>query len=145
MKKIIKYLPIFIPLLLGTLVGIIIPSNNYSIINKPRLSPPGIIFPIVWSILYLLMGISYFLVNKNKKNRNIFYLQLIINLLWSPIFFSFKLYFISTLWIILLIILVIDMINIFYKDNKISGYLNIFYLIWLIFAFYLCFGVYILN
>ena len=64
MKKIIKYLPIFIPLLLGTLVGIIIPSNNYSIINKPPLSPPGIIFPIVWSILYLLMGISYFLVNK---------------------------------------------------------------------------------
>lgn len=145
MKKIIKYLPIFIPLLLGTLVGIIIPSNNYSIINKPPLSPPGIIFPIVWSILYLLMGVSYFLVNKNKKNRNIFYLQLIINLLWSSIFFSFKLYFISTLWIILLIILVIDMINIFYKDNKISGYLNIFYLIWLIFAFYLCFGVYILN
>ena len=145
MKKIIKYLPIFIPLLLGTLVGIIIPSNNYSIINKPPRSPPGIIFPIVWSLLYLLMGISYFLVNKNKKNRNIFYLQLIINLLWSSIFFSFKLYFISTLWIILLIILVIDMINIFYKDNKISGYLNIFYLIWLIFAFYLCFGVYILN
>lgn len=145
MKYVKKYLPIFIPIILGTIVSFIIKTDNYNIINKPVLSPPKIIFPIVWSILYLIMGYSYYKTSKDKEETKIYYLQLIINLTWSIIFFNFKLYFLAIIWIMLIIYLVIKMIKLFYNDNKLSAYLNIPYLIWLIFAFYLTIMVYLLN
>ena len=142
MKKLIKN--ILIPTFLGGLVGIIInPFMNYQNITKPPLSPPGITFPIVWTILYIIMGYSFY--KQNEQNKTIYYTQLIVNLLWSIFFFIFKWYLFSSLWIILLIILVIIMIKNFYQENKISGLLNIPYLIWLFFALYLSFGVYFLN
>lgn len=145
MKYVKKYLPIFIPIILGTIVSFIIKTDNYNIINKPVLSPPKIVFPIVWSIIYLIMGYSYYKTSKDKEETKIYYLQLIINLTWSIIFFNFKLYFLAIIWIMLLIYLVIKMIKLFYNDNKLSAYLNIPYLIWLIFAFYLTIMVYLLN
>lgn len=145
MKKIIKYVPIFVPLIIGTIIGFISNVNNYSIMNKPSFSPPSIVFPIVWSILYLLLGISYYLTKKTKEINKIYYLNLILNYIWPILFFNFKLYLLSVAILLLLIITVIEMIITFYKDNKISGYLNIPYLIWLLFAFYLNIGVYILN
>ncbi len=142
MKKLIKN--ILIPTFLGGLVGIIInPFMNYQNITKPPLSPPGIIFPVVWTILYIIMGYSFY--KQNEQNKTIYYTQLIVNLLWSIFFFIFKWYLFSSLWIILLIILVIIMIKNFYQENKISGLLNIPYLIWLFFALHLSFGVYFLN
>lgn len=142
MKKLIKN--ILIPTFLGGLVGIIInPFMNYQNITKPPLSPPGITFPIVWTILYIIMGYSFY--KQNEQNKTIYYTQLIVNLLWSIFFFIFKWYLFSSLWIILLIILVIIMIKNFYQENKISGLLNIPYLIWLFFALYLSFGIYFLN
>jgi len=115
----------------------------------PPLAPPGFIFPIVWAILYLLMGISYYLYKKNNKvfsNTDlIYYIQLIVNLLWTIIFFVFELKFFSIIWIILLLILVIYLIVLFFKDNKISAYLNIPYLIWITFATYLTISIYLLN
>lgn len=142
MKKLIKN--ILIPTFLGGLVGIIInPFMNYQNITKPPLSPPGIIFPVVWTILYIIMGYSFY--KQNEQNKTIYYTQLIVNLLWSIFFFIFKWYLFSSLWIILLIILVIIMIKNFYQENKISGLLNIPYLIWLFFALYLSFGIFILN
>lgn len=142
MKKLIKN--ILIPTFLGGLVGIIInPFMNYQNITKPPLSPPGITFPVVWTILYIIMGYSFY--KQNEQNKTIYYTQLIVNLLWSIFFFIFKWYLFSSLWIILLIILVIIMIKNFYQENKISGLLNIPYLIWLFFALYLSFGVYFLN
>lgn len=142
MKKLIKN--ILIPTFLGGLVGIIInPFMNYQNITKPPLSPPGITFPVVWTILYIIMGYSFY--KQNEQNKTIYYTQLIVNLLWSIFFFIFKWYLFSSLWIILLIILVIIMIKNFYQKNKISGLLNIPYLIWLFFALYLSFGVYFLN
>lgn len=142
MKKLIKN--ILIPTFLGGLVGIIInPFMNYQNITKPPLSPPGITFPIVWTILYIIMGYSFY--KQNEQNKTIYYTQLIVNLLWSIFFFIFKWYLFSSLWIILLIILVIIMIKNFYQKNKISGLLNIPYLIWLFFALYLSLGVYFLN
>lgn len=142
MKNLIKN--ILIPVIMGTIVGLIInPFMNYQNLNKPPLSPPGIIFPIVWTILYIIMGYSFH--NQNEQNKIIYYTQLIVNGLWSIFFFVFKWYLFSLLWIILLIILVIIMIKKFYKVNKLSGLLNIPYLIWLIFAAYLLFGVYLLN
>lgn len=142
MKKLIKN--ILIPVIMGGIVGLIIsPFMNYNNLNKPSLSPPGIVFPIVWTILYIIMGYSFY--KQNEQNKTIYYTQLIVNGLWSIIFFIFKWYLISTIWIILLIILVTIMIYKFYKENKIAGLINIPYLIWLFFALYLSFGVYLLN
>ncbi len=142
MKKLLK--DIALPLIIGIIISLIInPFMNYQDLYKPKLAPPGIIFPIVWTVLYILIGISFYLQKNN--NKYIYYTNLIINNLWPIIFFVFKLYLLSFIWIILLIIIVIIMINNFYKINKISTYLNIPYLIWLIFACYLSFEIYLLN
>lgn len=141
---------IFLPSIIGFIVGITIsPYINYNTLNKPPLSPPGILFPIIWSVIYILMGISYFLFRKkyncDKRVPTIYYLQLFVNALWSIIFFIWKLRFISIIWILLLDILVILLIFYFFKKNKISAYLNLIYLCWILFASYLTIGIYILN
>jgi tryptophan-rich sensory protein len=121
---------------------------DYNSILKPPLAPPGYIFPIVWTIIYLLMGISYFLYKKKDNEyltNTIYYLQLIINILWSIIFFIWKLRLIAILWILLLDILVLYLYNLYLKNNKISAYLLIPYILWLILATYLAIGIYILN
>lgn len=154
MKKInIKELLFYvgITLLIGSLPSFFIKiGKTYKSLNKPPLSPPGIIFPIVWTILFILMGISIYLVVKsnsqNKKEaRLIYFIQLIVNACWTPIFFGLEEFFLALLWIIMLILLVVVMIILFYKINKKSAYLNIPYLMWLLFACYLTFGVFILN
>lgn len=151
MNKFIIYLKnIVIALVVGGIIGFIISSFiDYNELIKPPLAPPGYIFGIVWSILYILMGISYSILEINNnldvKTKKIYYIQLFINALWSIIFFVLKLRFISIAWIILLIIFIIQMIKLFYSKNKISSYLQIPYLIWTIFATYLNIGVYILN
>lgn len=143
--KIKKYFVIFVPIILGSIVGLIVDTTSYSMVNKPSVSPPGVVFPIVWSILYLIMGYSYYKSNRDDGTKKVYYAQLIVNLLWSFWFFSFKLYLFSSLWILLLIVLVIDTIVRFYQDKKILGYINLPYLVWLIFAFYLSISVYLLN
>ena len=141
---------IAIPLVFGGIIGLII-SNfmDYSTLNKPPLSPPGFLFGIVWSILYILMGISYGILKTkglvNYEINKIYYLQLIVNLIWPILLFVFKWRLISCIWIILLVFLIIKMIMQFYKQDKLSGYLQIPYLLWTIFATYLNVGVYILN
>ena len=122
---------------------------NYNDLMKPTLSPPGIVFPIAWTIIYLLIGISYtFLKEKGevpKETKQLYYIQLIFNYLWTFIFFVFKLRLLSVLWIIILDVLVICMIYQFYKQNKISGILLIPYILWLFFATYLNISIYFLN
>ena len=138
---------IFLPIILGSIVGFIINKYiDYPILNKPPLAPPKILFPIMWSIIYLLMGLSYYLYKKKTNNTSIlYYIQLAVNLLWSIIFFVFKFRLLSIFWIILLFILVFLLIISFKKVNKTSSYLNIPYLIWTLFATYLTIGIYILN
>lgn len=151
MKNIlIKLFYLFFPLFLGTIVSISIsPNIEYVTLLKPTLSPPSFLFPVVWTIIYLLMGISFFLLkrntSRNKKESIIYYLQLFVNILWSIIFFNLNWKFFSIIWIILLDVLVIYMIILFYKKYKLSAYLNILYLIWILFATYLTIGIYILN
>ncbi len=144
-KKIIFYW--LLPIFFGTIVGIITSSFiNYRDLIQPPFSPPGFIFPIIWSILYLLMGISYSLLkNKTKEIKNIYYLQLGVNYLWSIIFFAFKWRLIAIIWIILLDILVFIMLLVFKRENKVSFYLQIPYFIWCLFATYLTIGIYLLN
>ena len=147
MNKLKKYFYILLPIILGSIVGLITSKYiDYQYLNKPLLSPPKILFSIIWSIIYILLGISYYLYKKrNIKTSYIYYISLFVNLMWSIIFFIFKLKFISVLWIIILDILVYLMLKKFKKLNKISFYLNIPYFIWCLFATYLTIGIYILN
>lgn len=146
-----KLFYLFLPIICGSIIGLLTSNSiDYGVLNQPPLSPPGYIFPIVWSILYLLMGISYYLF-KNKYYKDaklesiVYYAQLAVNLLWSIFFFVLNWRLFSIGWTILLLLLVIYLIFLFYDKNKISAYLNIPYLLWLIFATYLTIGVYILN
>ena len=137
---------IIIPIFLGSVVGFLTSgSNNYNDMIQPSFAPPGILFPIVWTILYILMGISSYIVSEKNGNLDIYVVQLIVNLLWSFLFFTFKWYLLSFLWILLLIVLVVIMIKDFYKFSKISAYLQIPYLLWIIFAAILNFSIYVLN
>lgn len=153
MKKInykLLIINILIPLLVGIIGSILGNPNSFEMINKPSFSPPAIVFPIVWTVLYILMGISAYIVissdDTNKKQAYIIYiLQLIVNGLWSLFFFRFGWYLFSFFWIIFLIVLVIIMIDSFYKINKTAAYLQIPYLIWLIFASVLNLSIYLLN
>lgn len=127
-KKLILY--IAIPLLLGGIVGFIT--------SKESMNYNGIVdewvFPIVWSILYILMGISSYIVRNNKKLMSIYKVNLVINLLWPIIFFTLNFKVFDFFWILLLILVVGYMMYKFYNKNKISAYLLIPYLLWLIFA-----------
>ena len=122
---------------------------DYNDLIKPILSPPGIVFPIAWTIIYLLIGISYTLLKEKgevaKETKQLYYSQLVFNYLWTFIFFVFKLRLLSVLWIIILDVLVIVMTYQFYKQNKLSGILLIPYILWLIFATYLNISIYFLN
>lgn len=113
---------------------------------KPLLFPPKILFPIVWTILYFLMSISLYLSSKYNKNLyKVYGIQLILNSLWSPLFFMFKTYLFSTIELLILIIFVEIMIEEMKQENKLSAYLQIPYFIWLLFALYLNVSIYILN
>lgn len=127
-KELIIY--IMVPLVLGGIVGLITmkDSSNYDGIV------PGFVFPIVWSVLYILMGISSYLVRDDKRLIRIYIVNLIINLLWPIIFFGFNLKIFGFFWILLLILVVGYMMYEFYNKNKVSCYLLILYLLWLIFA-----------
>lgn len=144
----LKY--IILPLLVGGIVGFII-SNfiQYESLNKPFLSPPQIVFPIVWTIIYILMGISYGILNKknlhDKRSKSLYFLQLFVNAFWSIFFFVFEWRLFAFIWILLLDILVILMTINFYTKNKLAGVLQIPYIIWILFASYLNLGFYILN
>ena len=141
---------ILIPVIVGAIVGFITTKfNDYSSLIQPSLAPPSILFPIVWSILYILMGISYGILESNSlvdSDINFIYcLQLFVNALWSIFFFVFEWRFFAFLWILLLLVLVIIMIIRFYRKNKIAGFLQIPYLLWTAFATYLNFAIWLLN
>ena len=149
MKLSRKLFYLFLPVILGSVVGFIISGSiDYNQLVQPPLAPPGWLFPVMWTIIYLLMGISYYLLRQDIDNEclsRVYYLQLGVNLLWSIIFFLFKLRLLACIWIIILDILVCLMIYWFYNTKKISGYLNILYMVWILFATYLTIGIYVLN
>lgn len=123
--------------------------DTFKELEKP-INVPGILFPIVWSILYLLMSISCYIItesnDKNKDKAIIWYgIQLVINSLWSLIFFGFGAYLLAFIWIVLLAVSVIIMMAKFYNVDKRAAYINIPYILWILFAAYLNFGIYILN
>ena len=141
---------ISIPIIVGGAVGLITSNAiNYNDLIQPAFAPPSFLFPVVWTILYVLMGVSYgILENKglvDAETNSIYYLQLTVNALWSFIFFVFKWRLFAFVWILILDALVIDMIIKFYKKDKTAGLLQIPYLLWILFATVLNFAVYLLN
>lgn len=120
-------------------------------IQKPPLSPPAIVFPIVWVILYALMGVSAARISLNnptkqtKKAIYIYLLQLAFNYLWSIIFFNIQAFAAAFFWLIALWVLILVMILCFRKIDAPAAYLQIPYLLWVSFAGYLNFGVWMLN
>ena len=145
---------IAIPLITGGLSALITSGNMdlYSQINQPPLAPPSWVFPVVWTILYSLMGISLYLVwNSNaiysdKRRAYIFFgAQLFLNFIWSPIFFGMQQFLLAFIVLIFMWIFTLGMILSFYKISKPAGLLQIPYLLWLTFAGYLNFAIYLLN
>ena len=145
---------IIIPLAVGSLSGYISASamDSFRLLNKPPLSPPGFLFPIVWTILYILMGIASYLVltsgqSKTKiKDAMITYgLQLFFNFFWSIIFFNLEWYMFAFVWLVVLWVLIFNTIISFYEISKTAAYLLIPYLLWVTFAGYLNLGIYLLN
>lgn len=151
MNKILIYIKsILVPLLIGGLVGIVTSKFiDYNSLIQPSWAPPSFLFPIVWTILYTLMGISYGILKSNSlldsKASTLYYVQLFINALWSIFFFVFKWRLFSFVWILLLIIFVYLMIKNFYSKNKVAGLIQLPYLLWIIFASFLNLAAYILN
>ena len=145
---------IAIPLLVGVVASLISGGGmaTFGRLNQPPLSPPGWLFPIVWTILYTLMGISSYLVltsggteKEIRKALTVYAYQLVVNFLWPTFFFNFGWYLFAFVWLVLLWVLILIMIIQFYQLSKPAAYLMIPYLLWVTFAAYLNLAIYILN
>lgn len=143
---------ILIPLAVGAFSSLFSGSMSmsYSSFDKPSFSPPSYLFPIVWTILYVLMGVSSYLIYSSDdagkgKALTTYAIQLIFNFFWSILFFGFSKYLFAFIWLIALIILIAVMIYQFYKISPLAAYLQIPYLLWCVFAAYLNYTIYMLN
>ena len=117
---------------------------------QPPLSPPAYLFPIVWTLLILLMSVSAAIIYDSDdeiapKALFLYMIQLTLNFWWCVLFFGFRLYFFSFIWLLLLLLTVFVMTVLFYRVNKLAGILQIPYILWLMFAAYLNFGIWFLN
>jgi len=158
-KKRIRFMilivSIGIPLLMGGITLLFIPNMNliYGNLVKPFFSPPAIVFPIVWTILYILMGIASYKVYMLKYEKIdvssalfVYAIQLLLNFLWTFIFFGLMLYGLAFIELIFLVIFVVLTIKRFYnKAGKKAALLLFPYLIWLIYAGVLNFFIWMLN
>ena len=128
-------------------------NMNLSAIRQPTFSPPAILFPLVWSILYVLMGISAAMIYEKRTNYpeevrsalSTYLSSLIVNFAWSIIFFNFGAYFLAFIWIILLEYLIIKNIREYITIDKTAALLQIPYAVWVAFAGYLTLSIAILN
>lgn len=131
--------------LIGVIPSILIGSNLDGVV-LPSLFPPKILFPIVWTILYVLMSISVYLASINDNSSYVPYLiQLLFNSTWTIIFFGLRWFLLGVVWILIIIGIVFYMIIKYSKKNKIASYLLIPYLFWLFIALYLNVSIFILN
>ena len=155
-KKIKPYVfGIAIALGVGGLSSLLTQDNMqiYEQINKPALAPPMILFPIVWGILFVLMGISSAIVYEKRETDKeasqealkVYALQLAVNFFWTIIFFNMQAYLFAFIWLIVLWVLIILMIIKFKKISPTAAYLQIPYLLWVTFAGYLTLMIYLLN
>lgn len=142
-----------IPLAVGGLAALLSGGmSDYGAMVKPPLSPPGWVFPVVWSILYLLMGYASYRILESgatqeeiKKALTLYGLQLLANFIWPLLFFGGGWFLLSFFWLILLWVLIYLTIRAFSQIDETAGNLLIPYILWVTFAAYLNFGIYVLN
>ncbi len=144
---------IAIPLAVGGLSAFLTKDamSAFEQTKQPPLAPPSLAFPVVWSILFVLMGIASYLVlvsgkrERSKTALTVYGIQLIFNFFWSIIFFNLEAYLFAFIWILALWALIIITAYLFYGISKPAGYLMLPYILWVTFAAYLNLGIYILN
>lgn len=145
---------IAIPLAAGAIAGLASAGSMDALeaLTKPPLSPPGWLFPVVWSILYVMMGIASYLVFTSGADRKsiktaltVYGVQLFFNFAWTFLFFNFELYGLAFVWLLVLWILITFNIALFSQINKTAAYLMVPYLIWVTFAAYLNLAIALLN
>ena len=143
-----------IPLAVGGIAALLTGGglDTFETLNQPPLSPPGWLFPVVWTILYILMGIASYLVLTSGKSQEsirralvLYGIQLSFNFLWPIFFFGLSAYLFAFIWLVALWLLILATTVSFYRISDIAGYLMIPYLIWVTFAGYLNLGIYLLN
>jgi len=144
---------ILLPLIIGGISGYYTASNIqswYVTLIKPSFNPPNYLFGPVWTSLYIIMGISFYMIwSSTKSNKNkligIYLFQLVLNFLWSFIFFKYHAIGIAAIEINFLWLSILTMIMMFYKNNKWAAFINIPYLLWVSFASVLNISIYLLN
>ena len=145
---------ILLPLAAGGLSALLTGNSmeSYGAVTRPPLSPPGWLFPVVWTGLYILMGLASYLVltapvsgERKERALSIYALQLAVNFAWPVIFFKLSAYGAAFFWLLLLLLLVLTAWLLFKHISGTAGKLLLPYLLWLLFALYLNLGVWILN
>ena len=143
---------IAIPLAVGGISAVISRGGISAFENviKPPLTPPAWLFPLCWTILYVLMGVASYLVAVSDEilrgNALLFYgVQLILNFVWPLIFFELSLYLLAFVWLVILWAIILVTMLKFYKTTERAGDLMLPYILWVTFAGYLNFGVFLLN
>lgn len=126
--------------------------EDFAALNQPPLSPPGWLFPVVWTILFLLMGLASYLIVTGSGHRSqthsaltVYGIQLAVNFFWSLIFFNWQAYLFAFIWLLLLWALIFVTIRRFAAIRPLAGWLLVPYLLWVTFAGYLNLGIYLLN
>lgn len=149
------FVGILIPVAVGIVSSLLVQGNFllYEELTRPPLAPPKYIFPIVWTILYILMGISsarIYLCETSERSDikqalTLYGVQLVFNFMWPIAFFNFEALLFAFIWLMIMWVIIILMIIKFYTIDKTAAYLQIPYLLWTTFAAYLNFGFYLLN
>lgn len=147
-------LALLIPLLIGGISAVLSRKGMaaYESMSKPPLSPPAWVFPVAWTILYIMMGLASYFVMVSDADRQtkiialvLYFVQLAMNFMWSIVFFNWEQYLLAFIWLIIMWAIVIICAFKFYSAARISGYMMIPYIVWLTFAAYLNMGSYIVN
>ena len=152
----IKLKPLFISLFLslgtGALASLFTADSReqYATLYKPPFAPPGWLFPVVWTILFILMGVAAYLVYISDSPQKtdalkLYLVHLFVNFSWSIIFFRLEWYLAAFIWLVLLWIAILCTLLLFRKICKAAGWLLVPYLLWVTFAAYLTLAIYILN
>lgn len=145
---------VLLPLAVGGLAALLTGSamESYSLVETPPMSPPGWVFPVAWTVLYILMGLASYLValypaSRDRRERalSIYALQLAVNFAWPVIFFKLSAYGAAFFWLLLLLALVLFTQLLFRHISSTAGKLLLPYLLWMLFALYLNLGVWLLN
>jgi len=143
-------LNIAVPLAVGLVSGLLTMGamEDFSALNQPPLSPPGWLFPVVWTILYVLMGVSSWrIANRNRQATalTVYYVSLVFNFFWSIFFFVCQMWLFALIWLLILWILILIYTVGYFRIDRLAGWLQVPYAVWCAFAIYLNLGIVILN